>query len=64
MIDVPKELMSQFDSVLHKETIPEKNIYYYKKWLRYYPDFCHKYRYPHSERQVLSHFLKKLGFPV
>ena len=60
MLTVPKELMSQFDSVLHKNTIPQKNIYYYKKWLRYYLDFCHKYRYPQSERQSLSHFLNKL----
>jgi hypothetical protein len=32
----------------------------YKKWLRFYLDFCRKYRFSENERKSLDHFLQKL----
>ncbi len=32
----------------------------YKKWLRYYLDYCHKYKQPYSARQSLEKFIEKL----
>jgi hypothetical protein len=33
---------------------------YYKKWLRYYLDFCQKYKQPISTKESLQQFIKKL----
>jgi len=33
---------------------------YYKKWLRYYPDFCRKYDFGQSDRKSLTPFIDKL----
>jgi hypothetical protein len=33
---------------------------YYKKWLRYYLDFCQKYNHPISTKESLGAFIKKL----
>ncbi len=60
MITVPSDVKSKFDAVLSNKTIPDKYHNYYRKWLRYYLDFCQKYRHPDSKKESLSHFLKKL----
>ncbi len=52
MLAVPAEIQARFDAVLIK-SVPVQHRFYYKKWLRYYPDFCHKYRHPASEQQSL-----------
>ena len=33
---------------------------FYKKWLRYYLDFCVKYHYESSSKESLPHFIQKL----
>ena len=33
---------------------------YYIKWLRYYLDFCHKYKFKRQNKESLSAFLEKL----
>ena len=33
---------------------------YYKKWLRYYLDFCHKYNHEFSVKKSLAHYINKL----
>jgi len=33
---------------------------YYRKWLRYYLDFCQKYGFIQSDTKSLPHFIKKL----
>ena len=43
-----------------KTAVPERSRFLYKKWLRYYLDFYHKYRFGPSERKILSGFLNKL----
>jgi integron integrase len=60
MISIPSELQACFDAVLVKKSIPTKHYGHYRKWLRYYLDFCQKYRFPHSKRESLPHFIKKL----
>ena len=47
-------------SCLVKTAMPERTHFLYKKWLRYYLDFCHKYRFEPSKRENLSGFLNKL----
>lgn len=59
MKSVPLEIMSRFQNTLN-ESIPLNNHHYYKKWLTYYWDFCHKYHHPVMEPESLFPFLKKL----
>ena len=39
-----------------RKLFPVHFINYYKKWLRYYLDYCHKYKQPYSARQSLEKF--------
>lgn len=57
---IPKELMTQFDSLLKAIEIPKDKHGHYKKWLRYYLDFCQKYRFAEDKIESLPKFLNKL----
>ena len=43
MKQIPYALNSKFKILLIKNKIPQRDKYFYMKWLRYYLDFCHKY---------------------
>ena len=60
MLNIPAVLKAQFKRCLQNKGIPEKNHGMYKKWLRYYLDFCSKYNFPQQQKESLPHFLKKL----
>ena len=40
MIQIPSDIKINFDALLVKKAVPEKLHSHYKKWLRYYLDFC------------------------
>lgn len=61
MIDVPRDLRVLFDARLAAEPIPERLHPFYRKWLRYYWDFCRKYLHDPSSRKSLPPFLEKLA---
>jgi len=60
MISVSKKILVLFKEKLNSELINENHHTYYNKWLRYYLDFCHKYRLPSFDCSSLPHFIKKL----
>ncbi len=60
MLAVPTEIQAKYDAALIRKSLPVPHHFYYKKWLRYYLDFCHKYRHPPSEPQSLVFFTDKL----
>lgn len=60
MKQIPSELQSRYDAVLVQKEIPERLHFYYKKWLKYYLDFCQKYDLMQSSKSSLSHFIDKL----
>ncbi len=60
MLTIPTPVRTQFQEYLRNRTVPNNIQAAYLKWLRYYPDFCHKYHFPHDYRESLPHFLKKL----
>jgi len=60
MIIVPPGLLTRFESILTKESVPIQLHNYYKKWLRFYLDFCHKYIHPDEKEESLLRFIKKL----
>ncbi len=60
MIIIPSDLLARFESALTKRSLPNALRYHYKKWLRYYLDFCQKYKQPVSTKESLQQFIKKL----
>ena len=50
MLSIPPALQAQFEKCLRNTAIPEKMHRLYKKWLRYYLDFCKKYDFPDAQR--------------
>ena len=60
MVNIPAVLHTQFERCLQNKGIPEKTHGMYKKWLRYYLDFCRKYSFPQQQQESLPPFLKKL----
>jgi integron integrase len=60
MEQISQELLKQFDSQLKQNSILPQEYSYYKKWLRYYIDFCVKYNHPPKNSHSLPLFINKL----
>ncbi len=60
MIQIPNTIIVRYNSLLAQKQIPQKSQPYYRKWLRYYLDFCQKYNFKESEKKSLPHFINKL----
>ncbi len=60
MIKIPQQTMQQFETRLIKEKIPSDKHNSFKKWLRYYIDYCHKYKQHHQNSESLPGFINKL----
>jgi len=45
MISIPSEIPVRFNSALAKNRIAKEYQNHYRKWLRYYLDFCQKYNF-------------------
>ncbi len=61
MITIPSEISVRFNSALAKNKIPNDYQNHYRKWLRYYLDFCQKYNFQSIQPESLRNFLRKLG---
>ncbi len=46
MLSVPQNVLTKFNDVLHQRAVPESFQPHYRKWLRYFLDFCRKYPPP------------------
>jgi len=60
MLTIPSVLQTQFDEYLHKKAVPANLQAIFKKWLRYYLDFCQKYHFSAVEKESLPRFIEKL----
>jgi hypothetical protein len=60
MRNIPFALMTQFEVFLRERAVPNNAYGSYKNWLRYYLDFCQKYRFLESKPESLGHFLHQL----
>ena len=60
MLAIPSALPAQFEEYLRNKAIPNSLQGAYKKWLRYYLDFCQKYHFPPIHKDSLPHFIRKL----
>ncbi len=60
MLPIPPPLLVQFEDQLRRSAVPKENHGTFKKWLRYYLDFCEKYQFPARRKESLPEFLGKL----
>ncbi len=42
MIPIPQNINTLYSALLIQKAVPDKYHPYYRKWLRYYLDFCQK----------------------
>jgi hypothetical protein len=61
MLIVPGALQKRFIGVLSEEGVQAAGQHgVYLKWLRYYLDFCQKYRFEEKQTESLAPFVRKL----
>ena len=60
MLKIPEALQEKYSALLVKNDIQVQFHQDFKKWLRYYLDFCKKYHHSYSSRKNLVRFINKL----
>ena len=60
MIQLPENLLSAYNHFMSKKNLPADLQPYFRKWLRYYVDFCKKYHHAYADHESQSEFLTKL----
>ena len=60
MINIPRDILTRFQAMLVKRVVPTAQHSYYKKWLRFYLDFCFKYEMKDSNKESLWQFIAEL----
>lgn len=60
MLTIPTALQGRFKKLLSARNVPENHRKHYLRWLRFYLDFCHKYRNSPDAGKNLTLFLQKL----
>ena len=60
MLPISQDINTRFSNALIKKGIPKQVQFQYKKWLRYYLDFCSKYNHLPTNGQSLAPFINKL----
>ena|SRR5947209_16528755 len=64
MQQVPREMCEGFERRLEGARVPELQRPGYRKWLRFYIDFCHKYGHSPTSASSLGPFLSKLASKI
>ena len=54
------DLENNFSDYIHHINLPANLHVSYKKWLRYYLDFCHKYHHDRNNQSLLAPLFQKL----
>jgi hypothetical protein len=61
MIPNSRKINTLYSALLIQKAVPDKYHPYYRKWPRYYLDFCQNYGVKQSDTKTLSHVIKKLS---
>jgi hypothetical protein len=61
MLPIPPDLLAGYDESLSRNATPSYQQPHYRKWLRFYPDFCNKYDRPALDRSSVRAFLDELA---
>jgi integron integrase len=60
MLAIPENVLSRFNEVLRQRAVQEPFHVYYRKWLRYFLDFCGRYPPPETKSEQVRLFIEKL----
>jgi len=60
MLPIPDNILARFNEALKQRKVHESFHVYYRKWLRYYLDFCSKYPLPEDRSERVRYFIEKL----
>ena len=60
MVHVPAHIVARCDAMLRETSVPPTHHPQYKKWLRFYLDFCHTYHHPDTRPESLPQFVHTL----
>ncbi|HMK59603.1 MAG TPA: integron integrase [Dissulfurispiraceae bacterium] len=60
MQTIPADIAELYEKTLSTAEVPVALSDFYKKWLRYFLDFCHKYGHDATTPQSLAPFIEKL----
>jgi integron integrase len=60
MLPVPIAILAKFEAILEKRSVAPRQHPDYKKWLRYFLDFCTKYPVPEARSDQVRLFVDKL----
>jgi len=60
ILKLPESAITGFSFFLNERNLPVTSHNYYLKWLKYYLDYCHKYRFDYLNPGSLPNFLNKL----
>jgi hypothetical protein len=60
MLPIPQNDVKRFNKALLQNAVPEPFHDHYRKWLRYFLDFCQKYPPPEAESEQIRLFIEKL----
>lgn len=61
MIQLPEKMTAAYNNFMIRSHVDVSQQGYFRKWLRYYCDFCHKYQKPYDSAESLDAFLDKLS---
>jgi len=61
MKQIPSNIKVLYDAHLKNKAISKSAHFNYRKWLRYYLDFCAKYHLNELKKENIVHFIKKLS---
>jgi len=61
MLAISPALQARFEAYLRNRRVPNKLHGEYKKWLRYYLDFCQKYQISPTKNGSLPRFINIMG---
>ncbi len=57
---IPEDIVESYERKLSVAKVPISSRDFYKKWLRYFLDFCHKYGHDTSDPKSVTPFIEKL----
>ncbi len=60
MIELPENLSIAYNHFMSRQNIPHELQPYFRKWLRFYVDFCKRYHHPYADQESRSKFITKL----
>jgi hypothetical protein len=60
MKPIPAEIKILYDAALIRKGMPVPAHSHYRKWLRYYLDFCFKYHHKPANKKSFAPFVQKL----